>query len=119
MENINIPRAILTFSIILGSAVPAFAEDEATLPLSRSEFEVRAHRAEELAARVKRIATYSKKLHDLSLRRGTFVPRGPVVNVPELGRDAMGGALVLLIGGALVLRDGRRRVSPSLLPSHA
>jgi hypothetical protein len=93
---------------LVGSASSAFASGNL---LTQSEFESRSHRAECLAERVRRIHTYQKKLNKLKYGHNKWKPRGPSVQVPELSANVAGSALSLLLGGALVLSDRRRRAA--------
>jgi len=91
---------------VLGMGVSSVhASDE---PLAtQAEFEARARKAEALSERMQRVNDYKEKA---KLRYGqTWERRGPSVNVPELDPSAAGSALALLIGGALVLADRRKR----------
>lgn len=98
---------VLASAVLLGGAASAFATDKQLL--TQEEFEARARRAESLAERVRRIHTYQNKLN--KLRGGKWKPRGPLGNVPELDASVAGSAFALLVGGALVVSDRRRRAT--------
>ena len=100
---------VLASVLSLGFSAPA-AANSGTL-LTHEEFQTRAHQAEALSERVKRIQTYQKKLQKLRFGQVCWQRRGPVVTVPELDPNAAAGALTLLAGAALVLADRRRRLS--------
>jgi hypothetical protein len=76
---------------------------------TQAEFEARARKAEMLSERVRRVNTYKDKIAQSRLGQQQWEKRGPSVNVPELDPSAAGSALALLIGGALVLIDRRKR----------
>jgi hypothetical protein len=80
-------------------------------PLTQAEFEARAQKAEALAERVRRVHTYNDKLGKLNLKHGNWQRQGPSVNIPELDPKAAGAALALLVGGAFVLIDRKKRVA--------
>jgi hypothetical protein len=95
----------------MGTASTVKASDE---PLAtQAEFEARARRAEALSERVKRVNTYKDKIAQTHVYKmgGGYEVRGPSVNVPELDPGAAGSALALLIGGALVIADRKRRAA--------
>ena len=94
--------------LVLGTVAPAAAKSGDPL-LTHEEFQARARRAEALAERVKRVHTYEKKLNKLRFGQMCWRRRGPSVEVPELDPRAAGSAVVLLLGGALVLVDRRKR----------
>jgi hypothetical protein len=96
----------IVFSILLFGS-NADAQD----PIPEHEFALRAHHAEMLGERIRRTHQYQEKI--LKLHYNQFERRGPMVQVPELDTKASGAALVLLIGGALVLVDRRKRVAGS------
>jgi hypothetical protein len=87
------------------STVHASGEPLAT----QAEFEARARKAEMLSERVRRVNTYKEKIAQTRLGQQSWEKRGPSVNVPELDPSAAGSALALLIGGALVMIDRRKR----------
>jgi predicted lipoprotein len=95
--------------LVLGISATASANTGSPL-LTHEEFQARARRAEALAERVKRIHTYEKKLNKLRFGQETWHRRGPSADVPELDPNAAGGALTLLVGGAFVLADRRKRL---------
>ena len=93
----------------LGTVSTVQASDE---PLTtQAEFEARARKAEALSERVKRVNTYKEKIAQTKFGQVGWERRGPSVNVPELDPGAAGSALALLIGGALVIADRKRRAS--------
>lgn len=93
----------------LGTVSAVQASDE---PLAtQAEFEARARKAEALSERVKRVNTYKDKIANTRFGQLGWERRGPSVNVPELDPGAAGSALALLIGGALVIADRRRRAA--------
>jgi hypothetical protein len=102
----TVSTLVLAGVLVLGGSVSAFAKDKL---LTQQEFAARAHRAECLAERVRRIHTYQQKLNKLRFGHGKWHPRGPQVNVPELSANVAGSALALLLGGALAMADRRRR----------
>jgi len=77
---------------------------------TQAEFEARAKKAEALSERVRRVNSYKEKVAKMRIGQPTLERRGPSLNVPELDPSAAGGALALLIGGALVLADRRKRI---------
>lgn len=98
---------VLISALGFGVASTAQATD---VPLAtQAQFEARARRAEALAERVKRINGYKEKVAKMRVGQMQWERRGPSLNVPELDPNAAGGALALLIGGALVLADRRKR----------
>lgn len=100
-------RAIVVASLLLGTAMPAAANGAR---LTRQEFAQRAHRAEALAERVKRLREYSKKLNALRFGHHGPQPRRHAATmgvVPELDANAAASALALLVGGLFVLCDSR------------
>jgi hypothetical protein len=99
----QIASLILFATLLIGSQ--ASAQD----PIPEHEFALRAHHAEMLGERIRRTHQYQEKV--LKLRYNQFERRGPTVQVPELDAKASGAALALLIGGALVLVDRRKRVA--------
>ncbi|HKU40952.1 MAG TPA: hypothetical protein VJR89_22475 [Polyangiales bacterium] len=98
---------VLVTALGLGtvSSVQASGEPLAT----QAEFEARARKAEALSERVRRVNSYKEKVAKMHITQGGWERRGPSVNVPELDPGAAGSALALLIGGALVLADRRKR----------
>lgn len=92
---------VFVFAMLTGTA---FAE-----PLTTQEFSLRAHHAEALQERVRRVHLYQTKLANKQL--GALERRGPSLNVPELDPKAGGSALALLLGGALVLVNRRKRIA--------
>jgi hypothetical protein len=78
--------------------------------ITQAEFANRAMKAEALAERVRRVHTYGDKLNKLQLK-GNWERRGPTAYIPELDPNAAGAAITLLIGGALVLIERRKRLA--------
>jgi hypothetical protein len=78
--------------------------------LTQEEFMTRAHRAEALAERVKRVQTYSGKINKLNMDNG-WQRRGPAISIPELDANAAGAALALLLGGAYMLIERKKRLA--------
>jgi hypothetical protein len=100
---------VLVSVLGLGLVSTVQASDE---PLkTQAEFEARARKAEALSERVKRVNTYKDKIAQTRFGQLGWERRGPSVNVPELDPSAAGSALALLIGGALVLVDRKRRLT--------
>jgi hypothetical protein len=100
---------VLVSVLGLGLVSTVQASDE---PLkTQAEFEARARKAEALSERVKRVNTYKDKIAQTRFGQIGWERRGPSVNVPELDPGAAGSALALLIGGALVLVDRKRRLA--------
>jgi hypothetical protein len=79
--------------------------------LTQEEFAKRAHKAEAMAERVKRVHTYENKINKLHNNGAQWERRGPAVSIPELDANAAGAALALLLGGAYVLIERRKRVA--------
>jgi len=104
-------------SSLLGSAViglglcvgQALAQDDNFV--SEAEFQARAHNAEAMIERAKRITAYEKKIRKLQADVGQWQQRGPTVQVPELDAQAAGAALALLVGGAFVLSERRKQLT--------
>lgn len=106
MSHTAFDRVVLVSALLLGAATPVAARGGE--PISRQEFALRAHRAEALAERVGRIRAHSVKLNKLRYGHGVrVVRRQPTVGVPELDPNAATSALLLLLGGAMILRDSR------------
>ena len=100
---------VLVSVLGLGAVSTVRASDE---PLAtQAEFEARARKAEALSERVNRVNTYKDKIAKTHIGQQYWERRGPSVNIPELDPSAAGSALALLIGGALVLVDRKRRAS--------
>lgn len=100
---------VLVSVLGLGAVSTVRASDE---PLAtQAEFEARARKAEALSERVNRVNTYKDKIAKTNIGQQYWERRGPSVNIPELDPSAAGSALALLIGGALVLVDRKRRAS--------
>jgi len=97
-------------NVLLLGAAQAHADDAKPF-ISQSEFAERARKAEALAERVKRVNTYQTKIDKLHFNNGEWERRSPTVQIPELDANAAGAALALLIGGALVLVDRKKRVA--------
>lgn len=100
---------VLAGFVLVGSATGALATDKQLL--TQAEFEARAHRAECLAERMRRIHSYQTKLNKLRHKHNKWRPRGPSAHVPELDANVGGSALALLLGGAFVISDRRRRTA--------
>jgi hypothetical protein len=79
--------------------------------LNQAEFAARAKKAEALAERVRRVHTYGDKVNKLANSHGNWERVGPTAYIPELDPNAAGAALALLIGGAFVLVDRRKRLA--------
>lgn len=99
----------LVFVSVLGLGATSTVHASGGDTLTQAEFEVRAQKAEQLSERVRRVNTYKQKIAQSRFAHAGFERRGPSVNVPELEPGAAAGGLALLIGGALVLADRRRR----------
>jgi hypothetical protein len=97
-------------NVLLLGAAQAHADDGSAL-MNQSEFAKRARNAEALAERVKRVNTYQTKVDKMHFNNGEWERRSPTVQIPELDANAAGAALALLIGGALVLVDRKKRVA--------
>lgn len=97
-------RSFLGLVFVLALTGTAYAE-----PLTIHEFSYRAHRAEALQERVRRVHLYQAKLDAKHL--GALEQRGPSLNVPELDPKSGGSALALLLGGAFMLVDRRKRLA--------
>ena len=104
----RILSGLLLVSVLgFGTVTTVHASGE---PLAtQAEFEARARKAEALSERVRRVNTYKDKIAKTRIGQMQWERRGPSVNVPELDPSAAGSALALLIGGALVLVDRRKR----------
>jgi len=79
--------------------------------LTQSEFSVRAHRAEALAERVRRVGKYETKINKMQMNSTQWVRRGPALAIPELDANAAGAAAALLLGGAFILVDRKKRLA--------
>ena len=79
--------------------------------ITQAEFAARAKKAEALAERVRRVQTYGDKYNKLSITKGNWERRGPTAFIPELDPNAAGAAAALLIGGAFVLVERRKRLA--------
>lgn len=99
---------LLMGALLLVGTAPAAADGGETL--TRNEFEQRANRMEEFEERVNRVKTYQKKLEKFELGKNKWQSRalGPAV-VPELDANSSASALALVLCGALVATDLRRR----------
>ena len=100
---------VLLNVLAFGGVAQVHAKDGGPL-MTQSEFAARAKKAEALAERVRRVHTYDDKINKLANKSG-WERKGPSVNIPELDPNAAGAALALLIGGAFVLVDRRKRVA--------
>jgi hypothetical protein len=100
---------LIFLNVLAIGPVQAHANDGDPL-LTQPEFADRAHRAELLAERVKRVNLYQTKIDKLHFNGDQWQRRGPAVGVPELDASAAGAALALLIGGTYVLLERRKRV---------
>jgi hypothetical protein len=103
---------VLLNALVIGAPL-AHAEEGENL-LTKSQFADRAHKAEELAERVKRVNAYQAQVKKLEFNNGEWERRGPAVQIPELDANAAGAALALLIGGGLVLVERKKRAATSL-----
>lgn len=99
---------VLLHVLALGGVTQVHAD--AGQMLTQDEFMTRAHRAEALAERVKRVQTYSGKINKLQMDNG-WQRRGPTVSIPELDANAAGAALALLLGGAYMLIERKKRLA--------
>jgi len=101
-------------SSVLAGAVIGFglcvsqAQADSGKFVSQSEFQKRAHNAEAVDERAKRISAYEKKTDKLQGNAGKLQQRNPTVKIPELDPQAAGAALALLLGGAFVLSERRK-----------
>jgi hypothetical protein len=102
---------VLLNALVFGA--PLAHADDGNL-LTKSEFSARAHKAEQLAERVKRVHAYQAQVKKLQFNSGEWERRGPAVQIPELDASAAGAALALLIGGGLVLADRKKRAATAV-----
>ena len=100
---------VLLHVLALGGVTQVHAD--AGKLLTQDEFMTRAHRAEALAERVKRVQTYSGKINKLQMDNGGWERRGPAVSIPELDANAAGAALALLLGGSYMLIERKKRLA--------
>jgi len=100
---------VLLNALVVGA--PLAHADEGSNLMTKSEFAARAHKAEALAERMKRVNTYQAKMKKLQFNEGQWERRGPAVQIPELDANAAGAAFALLIGGGLVLVDRKKRAA--------
>ena len=108
-------KTLLTGLVLLnvlafGGVAQVHAKDGDPL-VTQAEFEARAHKAEALAERVRRVHTYGDKVNKLALSHGNWQRVGPTAYIPELDPNAAGAALALLVGGAFVLVERRKRLA--------
>jgi hypothetical protein len=96
--------------LAFGGVAQVHAKDGDPL-VPQAEFAARAQKAEALAERVRRVHTYGDKVNKLANSHGNWERRGPTANIPELDPRAAGAAIALLIGGAFVLVDRRKRLA--------
>jgi hypothetical protein len=101
---------LVLLNVLVVGVAQVHAKDGDPL-LTQEEFAKRAHKAEAIAERVKRVHTYENKINKLHLNNGQWERRGPAVAIPELDANAAGAALALLLGGAYVLIERRKRVA--------
>jgi hypothetical protein len=101
---------VLLHVLALGGVTQVHADAGNPL-LTQDEFMSRAHRAEALSERVKRVQTYSAKINKLQMSNGTWERRGPAVSIPELDANAAGAALALLLGGSYMLIERKKRLA--------
>ena len=106
----NLLSGLVLANVLLVGAAQAHADDGASL-MTQTEFANRAHKAEALAERVKRVNSYQTKVDKLHFNNGEWQRRSPTVQIPELDGRAAGAALALLVGGALVLVDRKKRLA--------
>ena len=102
---------VLLNALIIGA--PLAHADEGN-SLTRSQFADRARKAEELAERVKRVNAYQAQVKKMQFNSGEWERRGPAMQIPELDANAAGAALALLIGGALVLVERKKRAAAAV-----
>ena len=100
---------VLLNVLAIGGVAQVHAKDGDLM--TQGEFAARAQKAEALAERVRRVHTYDDKMNKLANSKGGWERKGPGVNIPELDPNAAGAALALLVGGAFVLVDRRKRVA--------
>jgi hypothetical protein len=100
---------VLLNVLAIGGVAQVHAKDGDPL-MNQADFAARAQRAEALAERVRRVHTYDDKINKLA-NHGNWERRGPSVDIPELDPKAAGAAIALLVGGAFVLVDRRKRVT--------
>ncbi|HEY2736170.1 MAG TPA: hypothetical protein VGI70_19365 [Polyangiales bacterium] len=79
--------------------------------LTQAEFAARAKKAEALAERVHRVQTYNDKYGKMQMAKGNWERVAPTAYVPELDPNAAGAAIALLVGGALVMVERRKRIA--------
>jgi hypothetical protein len=101
---------LVLFSV-LGLGVTSAHANQGEPLLSQAEFSVRAHHAEQLAERVKRVQSYQTKINKLGFNNTQWERRGPTMQIPELDANAAGAALALLIGGAFALVERRKQLT--------
>jgi len=93
---------LISATLVIG--LPGFAAAEMMTPEQARISLAKAKRREQ---RMARIRAYRKRFQRQTTRPGT-----KVVHVPELDPGAANGALVLLLGGVLVITGRRRRRQP-------
>ncbi len=98
--------------LAMGTALPASADTGKTL--TRNEFEARAKRLQELEERVKRVKEYQQKIARKEFSKDKWQKHGPAAEVPELSGQGAAPAFALVICGALVAADVRRRKRAAL-----
>jgi hypothetical protein len=101
----------LVLLIVLAVGVAQVHAKDGDPLITQAEFAARAKKAEALAERVRRVHTYGDKLNKLQLTKGNWERRGPTAYIPELDPNAAGAAVALLLGGALVLVERRKRLA--------
>jgi hypothetical protein len=100
---------LVVLNVLMFGGARAYANDGPLL--SAQEFDLRARRAEALTTRVKRVGEYEQKITKMHINQGGWERRGPAVSIPELDANAASAALALLLGGALVLADRKKRLA--------
>jgi hypothetical protein len=100
---------LVLMNVCLLGGARAYAHDGELL--TAKEFELRARKAEAMQVRVQRVGEYEKKITKMHIDQGVWERRGPAVSIPELDASAASAALALLIGGAAVLADRKKRLA--------
>ena len=102
---------VLANLLLIGAAASSARADDGASLMTQSEFANRARKAEALAERVKRVNTYQTKIDKMKFNNGEWQRHSPTVQIPELDARAAGAALALLLGGAFVLVDRKKRLA--------